>query len=436
MQSPLQIDYLMVISLFTLILFSGSLLTGLLPAIYMSGFAPGLVLKGKNPAGAGWIKRLKNYLVVFQFTISVILIAGTITILRQINFMRKHDLGFDISGLIVLEGPRNLRSGPADSFLNSLESFKNDIRSLSLVKNITASSGIPGTEIKNSRVYGIPVEGRNTEKKIELYYVDDQFFNTYGLTLIAGDNFGAIIKEESNRIILNESALSYFGFDGAEKSIGKILRGGSQEVTIKGLINDFNQQSLKELPRPLGFFNQPSVIYYTIKADPAGMADLLPAIERIWNAHYHGNPFHYFFLDEFYNRQYQADRRFSGLFLAGSLLAIIIACLGLSGLSAYSIVRRTKEIGIRKSNGATIMQVLILLNVDFVKLVIVAILLAVPVAWFVMSKWLENYAYRIEISWWIFLLSGTIAVAVAIITVSWQSWAASKRNPVEALRYE
>jgi putative ABC transport system permease protein len=436
MQSPLQIDYLMIMLLFFLLLVSGSLLTGLLPALYISRFDPGLFLKGKTPTGAGWIIRLKNYLVVFQFTISIILIFCTITNYRQVNFMRNHDLGMDIKELLVIDGPRIIRGNTYESYLNSLESFKNEIGALSMVSSITASSNVPGTEIKNSRVYGIPVEGRNTEKRIDIYLIDDQFIKTYGLTLLAGDNFSPTIKEESNKIILNESALPYFGFEDAVSTVGKILRGGRQEVIIKAIVDDFNQQSLKELPGPIAFFNQPINIYYTIKVNMTGIDQLIPELKKIWDSHYPGNPFNYFFLNDFYNEQYRADQRFSGLFLVSSILAIIIACLGLSGLSAFAIARRTKEIGIRKTNGARIAQVLVLLNKDFVKWVVIAIVIAAPVAWIVMSKWLQNFAYRTEISWWIIMVSGAIAVVIALITVSWQSWRAAARNPVEALRYE
>jgi putative ABC transport system permease protein len=436
MQSPLQMDYLIVILLFILLVLLGTILTGLLPAIYISHFAPSLVLKGKSPTESVWVSRLKNYLVVFQFTISVILIIGTIIIFRQINFMRNHDLGFEPEGLIVIDGPRIIRANTFESYMNNFEAFKNEITALSRVSSITGSSNVPGTEIKNSRVFGIPVEGRNTEKRIAMYYVDNQFFNTYGLTLLAGDNFGANLKEESNKIILNESALTYYDFKDAVSTVGKILRSGKQEVSIKAVLKDFNQQSLKELPNPIAFFNQPANVYYTIKASMTGIDQLIPELEKIWVAHYPDNPFNYFFLDDFYDEQYLADKRFSGLFLASSLLAIIIACLGLSGLSAYAITRRTKEIGIRKTNGARISQVLVLLNKDFVKWVLIAIVIAVPIAWFTMNRWLENYAYRIEISLWIYVLAGVIAVSIALITVSWQSWRAAARNPVEALRYE
>jgi len=436
MQSPLQMDYVNLILLFVVLLISGTLLTGLLPAIYISRFSPGLVLKGKSPTNSRWITGLKNSLVVFQFTISVILIIGTIIIFRQVNFMRHHDLGFKIDGLMVIDGPRILRANSLESYLKSVESFKNDIKSLSMVSNITGSSNIPGTELKNSRVLGIPVEGRNTEKKIELYIIDNSFFDTYGINVVAGNNFDQSIDDAANKIILNESALAYFGFGSAESTVGKILRGGRQEVTIKGIVNDFNQQSLKELPFPIAFMNQPSNIFYTIKFNIKGIDQLIPQVEKIWKTHYPENPFHYFFLNDFYDQQYIADQRFSGLFLISSILAIIIACLGLSGLSAYSITRRTKEIGIRKTNGSGIIQVLILLNKDFVKWVMIAIIIGSPIAWYVLNNWLQNFAYKISMSWWNFALSGLIVLLIALLTVSFQSWQAATKNPVEALRYE
>ena len=436
MQSPLQIDYLTIVLLFFMLLVSGILFTGFLTAIYISQFAPSLVLKGKIPIGSGWIIRLKNYLVVFQFTVSVILIIGTITIYRQVEYMRHHELGFNPEGLIVLDGPLILRADSYESYMNSLESFKNEIRTLSMVTNVTSSSSVPGTEIKNSRVFGIPVEGRNTEKKIEMYYVDNQFFDTYGLTFTAGSNFGLAISEESNNIIINESALPYFGFEDVVSTVGDILRGGNYVVTVKGIINDFNQQSLKELPRPIGFINQPANQYYTIKAEMTEISRLISGLEKIWISHYPGNPFHYFFLDDFYNEQYQAEQRFSGLFLASSLLAIIIACLGLLGLSIYSITQRTREIGIRKANGAGNYQVMALLNRDFIIWVVLAFVFASPIAWFVMNKWLRNFAYKTEMSWWTFALAGVIVLFIALITVSWQSWRAATTNPADTLRHE
>lgn len=436
MQSPLQIDILTLILLFFILLVSGTLFTGFLSAIYSSQFTPSLVLRGKIPGGSGWIGRLKNFLVVFQFTVSIILIIGTITIYRQVNFMRQHDQGFELEGLIVLDGPRILNVDSYESYMSGMESFKNDIKSLSMVRNITSSTSIPGTEITNSRVYGIPVEGRNTEKKIKVYYVDDQFFDTYGIRFTAGENFTSNLLEDSSNIILNEAALSYYGFEDAESTIGNFLRGGNRMVVIKGIVRDFNQQMMKELPGPIGFFNQPGNLYYTVKAEMTDISRLISELEKIWVAHYPGNPYLYFFMDDFYNEQYQAEQRFSRLFLAGSLLAIFIACLGLLGLSTYAISRRTKEIGIRKANGATVHRVMVLLNKDFVTWVAIAFFIGCPIAWFTMTKWLRNYATKTELSWWIFALAGIIAIIIALFTVSWQSWRAATKNPVDALRDE
>jgi len=437
MQSPLQIDFLSIILLFFILLVSGTFFTGSLSAIYSSQFVPSLVLKGTIPGGSGgWIARLKNYLVVFQFAVSIILIIGTITIYRQVNFMQNHDLGFTPEGIVVMDGPRILKADSYESYLNNMEAFKNDIRSVSMVSEVTSSTSVPGTEITNTRVFGIPVEGRNTEKVIDMYYADNHFFDAYGLSFIAGKGFGETMREDSSNIIINESALAYFGFEDAEHTIGDILRGGNFVVTVIGVVKDFNQQSVKEEPGPIGFYHQPSNLFYSVSANMSDASKLVSELEKIWISHYPENPFHYFFLDDFYNEQYRAEQRFSKLFLVSSLLGIIIACLGLSGLSAYSITRRRKEIGIRKANGADIFRVMVLLNKVFVIWVAIAFIVACPVAWFAMNKWLRNFAYKTELSWWIFALAGMIAILIALLTVSWQSWRAATKNPVESLRYE
>jgi putative ABC transport system permease protein len=341
-----------------------------------------------------------------------------------------------MDGVVIIEGPRIINANTYEEYMKGRESFMNEISALSTVSGITSTSCVPGMEIKYSRVFGVPVDGRNTEKKIELYNIDNRFFNTYGMKILAGEDFAVSPQEDMNKIIVNEAALAYYGYPEPEKSVGKILRGGKQEVVIKAVIKDFNQQSLKVLPKPLAFFNQPSNVYYSVRINPGSSERFIPELEKIWLNHYQGNPFNYFFLRDYYDKQYIGDKRFSALILAASILAIIIACLGLSGLSAYAISRRTKEIGIRKSNGAKTAQVMFLLNIDFLKWVIASIVIAIPLAFFAMENWLKNYAYRTDISWWIFLASGIIAVFIAILTVGWQSYRAASGNPVEALRYE
>ncbi|HLP72273.1 MAG TPA: ABC transporter permease [Bacteroidales bacterium] len=434
MDSPLMMDYLFSGILVSVLFITGTIVTGLLPAIYISRFAPGHVLKGKNPMQSSWISRLKNFLVILQFTISITLIICTLIIFKQVKFMSNHNPGFDINKLLVLEGPVITDADSYESYLKGMQSFKDEISSLSMVGGITGSSNVPGTELKNSRVLGIPVEGRNTEKKIVLYLIDNNFFQTYGIKILAGENFG--MKPEQTQLIVNESALPYYGFADPENTVGKFLRGGKQMISIKAIAADFNQLSMKDLPRPVAFFNQPVNQYYTIKADMSLSDQLIPAVHKIWDAHYPGNPFDYFFLREFYDRQYSSDKRFGILFLIGALISIIIACMGLAGLSAYSISKRVKEIGIRKSNGAKIFQIMYLLNRDFLKWVIIAFVFAAPFALFLMNRWLDNYAFKTDINWWIFVIAGSAALMIAFITVSWQSWKASSGNPVEALRYE
>ncbi len=436
MASPLKMDYLMGGILFLILLSTGTFVTGLLPAIYISRFSPGLVMKGKNPTASAWISRLKNFLVIFQFAISVVLIISTIMIFRQVSFMRNHDTGFKKEGLLVLEGPRILNVSSREAVMTGFESFRNEVNALPVVSSITSTSVIPGREVSTSRVFGVPVEGRNTEKRIDVYNVDHQFLSTYELKLLAGDDFARSVQEDAGKIILNESALAYYGFSDPQSAIGKILRGGKQEVTIKAVINDFNQKSLREVPRPLAFFNQTAISFFSVRTGMTDVNRLITSLEIIWNEHYPGNPFNYFFLTDFYDEQYSADKRFSILFLVSSVLAVIIACLGLSGLSSYAISRRTKEIGIRKSNGASTVQVMFLLNRDFLKWVVYAIIIAIPIAWWVMDSWLKNYAYKTSMSWWVFLLAGIIALITAFLTVSWKSYKASCRNPVESLRYE
>ncbi len=436
MQSPMQTGAVSVILLFVILFTAGTLFTGFLSALYGAQFDPSLVLRGKVPAGSGWIRRMKNALVVFQFSISVILIIGTVTIYRQVRFMRYHDLGFQPEGLVVMEGPRILMVNSYDAYMESMDAFKEDVRSLSQVADVTSSSTVPGSEIRDSRVFGIPVEGRNTEKKIEMVYIDDHFFHTYGITLGAGNNFSPTLVEDSASLIINESALPYFGFRDTESTVGEVLSGGNFTVHVKGVVKDFNQESLKEPPHPVAFYNYPANRYYTVRAGMTDVSGLIADLEKVWETHYPGNPFHYFFMDEHYDAQYLAERRFSGLFLAGALLAIFLACLGLSGLSAWSIIRRTREIGIRKANGASVSRVMVLLNRNIVAWVAVSFVIASPVAWFALQRWLRNFAYRTGISWWIFVFAGIVALLIALLTVSWQSWRAATRNPAEVLREE
>jgi len=420
-------------ALFFILLVMAILLTGLLPAFYLSRFVPTAVLKGKGQTGSRGMALFKNGMVVFQFAISVILISGTILINRQLQFVQNQDLGIDIDRTLIVEGPQAIQS---NAYAEHLLAFKSDLLQQSEVKSMTVSSCIPGKEITWNPVYGKLVNGTNTEKKIDMIGIDEDFVTTYGLKLLAGRNFDQPFQKQINQLILNESAVKYLGFANADDAIGKELVGDQGNAHVIGVVRNFNQRSLKQLPQPIVFSNHPWNQYYSIKVSQASLDRLILYLEKTWNSQFPGNPIRYFFLDDYFNNQYQADRKFGQFFQLFSMLAIFIACLGLLGLSSYTISSRTKEIGVRKVNGAKISEVLILLNKDFVKWVLVAFVIATPIAYYAMYKWLENFAYKTELSWWIFALAGALSLGIALLTVSWQSWRAATRNPVEALRYE
>ncbi|MBC8003965.1 MAG: ABC transporter permease [Verrucomicrobia bacterium] len=431
--SLIHLKLITVASLSVILMVIAVMLTGLLPAYYLSSFDITSVIKGKGQTGSYKMAIFKNAMVVFQFAVSVILISGTILINRQLRFVQQQDLGINLDQVLIVEGPQAIN---VQTYTNQLQAFKSVLLEQSEVKNVTVSSCIPGREITWNPVYGKLVSGTNTEKKIEMIGIDQDFIQTYGLKLVAGRNFEVPFQKTINQLILNESAVRYLGFSDASDAIGKELTGDQGNAHIIGVVHDFNQRSLKQLPQPIAFSNAPWNQYFSVKVNNGKLDRLIPYLEKAWNQQFPGNPLRYFFLRDYFNNQYQEDRQFAQFFQLFSLLAIFIACIGLLSLSAYTITRRTKEIGVRRVNGAKIGEILVLLNKDFVRWVFLAFIIATPLAWFTMHLWLESFAYKTDLSWWIFALAGLLALGIALLTVSWQSWKAAARNPVEALRYE
>jgi len=327
--------------LFAGMLLLAVLLTGILPSFYLAGFIPTEVLKGKGQSGSRAMSVFKNGMVVFQFAISVILIAVTILINKQLDFVQQKDLGIEIDQTLIIEGPLAVNT---QSYTDQLQAFKSELLQQSEVKSMTVSSCIPGKEITWNPVYGKLVNGTNTEKKIDMIGIDDDFIKTYGLKLIKGRNFDQPFQAKINQLILNESAVRYLGFSDPDDAIGKELTGDQGNAHVIGVVRDFNQRSLKQLPQPIAFSNSPWNQYYSIKVAQSNLSRLIPFIEKTWISKFPGNPIRYFFLDDYFNNQYQADQKFGNFFRLFSLLAIFIACLGLLGLSSYTISRRTKEI--------------------------------------------------------------------------------------------
>ncbi|HEY0433403.1 MAG TPA: ABC transporter permease, partial [Chitinophagaceae bacterium] len=384
----------------------GTLLSGLYPAFVMSAYRPVSVLKGafKNTA-KGLI--LRKGLIILQFTISVILIAGTIIVFRQVNFMRNQDLGVDINQTLVLNGAES----PADStYTAAYQPFKAELLKLPGVKGIAASTTVPGQEIYWTS--GINRVSPPNSPSVTLYHlgIDYDFIPQFGVHLVAGRNFSREFTTDDKAVILNEEAVKLLGFKSPAEAIGQELR-RRDTLRIIGVVQSFHNQGLQKAIDPQIILLRPSSRNsYSVKLSTRDMQSSIAAIGHVWDRYFPNDPFNYFFLDDFYNQQYKADQQFGKVFTLFALLAILIACFGLLGLSSYNILQRTKEVGIRKVLGASTNSVVYILSKDFLLLVIFAFAVAVPVAWWLMHLWLQDFAYRVGIAWWVFAVSGLLAL--------------------------
>lgn len=374
----------------------------------------------------------RDVLVVFQFIIIIGLISGVIVINRQLNHINSIDLGFQKEQVLVLNIPRVEFDQNKESKLNT---FKNELNKYVEIENITASTSIPGERFGSGNGSPTLAGQLRDDHYFRVGRVMPNYMEFYGIDIIEGKNF----NNYNNQMILNKEAIGEFGFTSADEVINRKINWQGNEFTVVGVTESFHQESLHILPEPTIFYTKAienNFNYISVKLKTDNIDATIGKIEKEFESLFPGNPYNYFFFDRFFDQQYKKDIAFRKLFSFFSIIALIIGYFGLHGLTTYSILKRTKEIGIRKVNGAKISEILAMLNKDFLEWIAIAFIIACPIAYYVMSKWLENFAYKTELSWWIFALAGVLALGIALLTVSWQSWRAATRNPVEALRYE
>lgn len=422
--SPLILPLLIVLP------FAIGFLSGSYPAFFLSAFRPVEVLKGRLRLG-GRTGGLRNALVIFQFATSIVLIIGTIVVYRQLNYIQHRNIGFNKEQVLIVNGTGALGNG--------VDVLRSKVSRLSGVSSGTVSSFLPvsGSARSNSVISNEAVVNAKSSINLQTWYIDYDYIKTFGMQMAAGRNFSPGYGSDSSAVIINETAARLLGYnDAVGKKIYKWNGASTIASNIIGVVKDFNYESLRQDVGPLCFFLSRSIDFAAFKINTAHLDQLIAQVKDQWEAVAPDVPFSYRFLDDSFNAMYQSEQQVGKIALIFSILAVSIACLGIFGLAAFIAEQRMKEIGIRKVMGASVQGIVRLLSADFLKLVGLAFVIAAPFGWWVMNKWLQDFAYRVSISWWVFLLAGASAMLIALLTVSFQAVKAALMNPLKSLRME
>lgn len=430
---PLVLDYLspQSVAAFASIVLVVGIFSGSYPAIFLSSFRPAVILKQKAGNHQKSIS-LRNSLVILQFSISICLIAGTILVFKQLRFMRYENLGVNKDNVLVVRNISGL-SNNKNEFVMKLSSDPH-------IQRVSMTSDIFGSNFIN---WGYGAEGKQTFT-LNTFYCDTAYATVLKLKMAAGRFFSPSYSSDSSGIVINEAAAKMLEWaDPLSRQV--MLWTISKNLHIIGVVKDFNYESKQTQIRPMALIllngiakgdENTNANYILARLNPGNPDASIEFIRKTWMRLSDGEPFNYSFLDEDYNNLYRNESKAQQLFLLFAILSIFIAGLGLFGLASYTSLQRKKEVGLRKVNGATGMSIIMLLSENYAKWVFIAFLISCPVSWFILKRWLTNFAYHTALSWWIFILAGTTGMALALCTVSWQSFRAASKNPVEALRYE
>ncbi|MBO9151778.1 ABC transporter permease [Chitinophaga sp. GCM10012297] len=413
------------------------LLSGLYPAMVLSAVKPVSITKRYHTSRGGNLFR--KVLVTGQFAAALLVLSASFVVYRQLAFLRGQDMGLDAKNLLVVDGP--LSNGSDSARVQTGIVLKNELKNLPGVKTVTLCEGLPGVDmdVLNTTV-GVTRLGSEEGKGYSFTYfgIDEDFVPAMKMRLAAGENFrdGSARRRE---VLINEEAARLLGFKSPAEAIGRKINGrsfGVPEAAIAGVIKNYNQQSLKNAVPPIihHYIDEPN--FFGVKLATGDVSATLAQVKKVWEKQYPGYAFNYHFMNDMFDEQYKADQQFEKIARVFSIFILLITCMGVLGLTAYNIARRTREIGIRKVLGASVTGIVTLLSKDFIRLVFISAIIASPLAWLAMHRWLQDFAYRIELKWWMFALPGLAALSVALFTIGFQSVKAALTNPVKSLRSE